>query len=121
MAKLEGKIALIALSTGGVSEGIVRAFLQEGATVVVPSRTQEKLQELRGYLGATTERFIPIVGDMSDSDRLENCVDRILNQVGQMDGICSRFTQRSLKRRHPAGKDFFTRTTSRRTSRMAEC
>lgn len=86
MAKLEGKIALIALSTGSVGEGIVRAFLQEGATVVVPSRTQEKLEELRGYLAAT-ECFIPIVGDMSDSDRSENCLDRILNQVGHLDAV----------------------------------
>jgi 3-oxoacyl-[acyl-carrier protein] reductase len=86
MAKLEGKIALIAGGTGGVGEGIVRAFLQEGATVVVPSRTQEKLEELRGYLGAT-ERFIPIVGDMSDSDRKGNCLERILNQVGHLDAV----------------------------------
>ena len=58
MGKLEGKTAFVAGGTGGVGEGIVRAFLDEGATVVVPSRKQENLDQLRGYLGSATERFI---------------------------------------------------------------
>jgi NADP-dependent 3-hydroxy acid dehydrogenase YdfG len=51
MEKLDSKIALIAGGTGSVGEGIVRAFLKQGATVVVPSRTAERLEQLRGYLG----------------------------------------------------------------------
>lgn len=58
MAKLSGKIALIAGGTGGVGEGIVRAFLKEGATVVVPSRSSENLEQLRGYLGERDARSL---------------------------------------------------------------
>lgn len=87
MGKLEGKTALIAGGTGGVGEGIVQAFLNEGATVVVPSRTQEKLEQLRGYLGLATERFIPIVGDMADTDSAESLRDRILEKVGRLDAV----------------------------------
>lgn len=41
MGKLNGKIALIAGGTGGVGEGIVRSHRDEGATVVIPSRSAE--------------------------------------------------------------------------------
>ena len=87
MGKLEGKIAFVAGGTGGVGEGIVRAFLDEGATVVVPSRKQENLDQLRGYLGSATERFIPVVGDMSSTESAESLRDEVLNQVGRLDAV----------------------------------
>jgi len=43
MTKLTGKVALVAGGSGGVGEGIVRQLLTDGATVVVPSRSNEKL------------------------------------------------------------------------------
>jgi len=50
MGMLDGKTALIAGGTGGVGEGIVRAFLSEGATVIVPSRSSDRLQQLTDQL-----------------------------------------------------------------------
>jgi NADP-dependent 3-hydroxy acid dehydrogenase YdfG len=46
MKKLENKIALVPGETGGVGEAIVKSLLAEGATVIVPSRRQERLDEL---------------------------------------------------------------------------
>ena len=43
MGKLDGKTALIAGGTGSVGAGIVQAFLNEGATVIVPSRSSDRL------------------------------------------------------------------------------
>lgn len=88
MAKLSGKIALIAGGTGGVGEGIVRAFLKEGATVVVPSRSSENLEQLRGYLGERAgDRFVPVVGDMSDTESSEKLRDEVINKVGRLDAV----------------------------------
>lgn len=88
MNKLAGKVALIAGGTGGVGEGIVRAFLQEGATVVVPSRTPDKLERLREYLGEPErDRLIPIEGEFSDFERAEQLRDRIMEKVTQLDAI----------------------------------
>lgn len=88
MGKLEGKIALIAGGTGGVGEGITQAFLQEGATVVVASRKKENLEKLRETIAdSSTERFVPIVGDMSDTDSADNLRDQVLDKVGRLDAV----------------------------------
>lgn len=86
MNKLAGKVALIAGGTGGVGEGIVRAFLQAGATVVVPSRTPDKLDRLREYLGES-DRFISIEGELSNVERAEELRDRIMAEVTQLDAV----------------------------------
>lgn len=46
---LTGKTAVVAGGAGGVGEGIVRTLLQNGATVVVPVRTQAKIVQLTDY------------------------------------------------------------------------
>ena len=45
--KLDKAKVVVAGGTGGVGEGIVRAFLKQGAHVVVPSRSESKLEGLR--------------------------------------------------------------------------
>jgi NAD(P)-dependent dehydrogenase (short-subunit alcohol dehydrogenase family) len=88
MNKLAGKVALIAGGTGGVGEGIVRAFLQAGATVVVPSRTPDKLDQLRDHLGELErDRLIPIEGDVSDFERAEQLRERVMERVTQLDAV----------------------------------
>jgi NAD(P)-dependent dehydrogenase (short-subunit alcohol dehydrogenase family) len=89
MSKFAGKVVLIPGGAGNVGEGIVRAFLSSGAIVAVPSRKAEKLEELRSYLGdiATTERFIPIVGEISQVDDAERIRDQILQQFGKLDAV----------------------------------
>jgi NAD(P)-dependent dehydrogenase (short-subunit alcohol dehydrogenase family) len=87
MGKLEGKIALIAGGTGGVGEGITRAFLQEGATVVVTSRKKENLDRLHDLTKDVSTHFVPIVGDMSDTDSAENLRNQILDKVERLDAV----------------------------------
>jgi NAD(P)-dependent dehydrogenase (short-subunit alcohol dehydrogenase family) len=89
MSKLAGKVVFIPGGAGNVGEGIVRAFLKAGAIVVVPSRKAEKLEELRGYLGdiATSDQFIPIVGEISQVDDAERIRDQIIKQFGKLDGV----------------------------------
>ena len=48
---LTGRRVLVPGGTGGVGEGIVRAYLQAGADVVVPTRTTERGEALRATLG----------------------------------------------------------------------
>jgi NAD(P)-dependent dehydrogenase (short-subunit alcohol dehydrogenase family) len=88
MGKLDGKIAFIPGGAGNVGEGLVRSFLREGATVITTSRKSEKLEELRGYLGdLATERFIPLVGDLTSFESAEKLRDQILNQFSELDTI----------------------------------
>lgn len=88
MGKLEGKITLVAGGAGYVGEGIVRAFLQEGATVVVSARNTEKLEELGGFLGElASDRFVPMIGDFGQIESAERLRDEILNKFGRLDAV----------------------------------
>lgn len=49
---LRGRRVLVPGGTGGVGEGVVRAYLEAGADVVSPTRSDERGQELRNALGA---------------------------------------------------------------------
>ena len=42
MGLMDGKVVVVGGGTGSVGEGLVRSFLVENATVVVPYRTEEK-------------------------------------------------------------------------------
>ena len=42
MSKLEGKIALITGATSGLGEAFARIFAEEGATVIVVGRNEER-------------------------------------------------------------------------------
>ncbi len=88
MGKLNGKITLVAGGAGFVGEGIVRACLKEGATVIVSARDKDKLGELRGLLGElASDRFIPMIGDFGQFESAERLRDEILNKFGRLDAV----------------------------------
>ncbi len=88
MATLNGKIAFIAGGAGNVGEGIVRSFLKAGATVITTSRKQEKLEELRSYLGdLAKDNFVPIVGDLGDLKSAEKLRSQILGKFNRLDAV----------------------------------
>jgi len=68
MADLTGKRVLIAGGAGEVGEGITRQFLKVGATVIVPSRSADKLTQLSNRMGEAAERLITVEGTVGSVD-----------------------------------------------------
>jgi NAD(P)-dependent dehydrogenase (short-subunit alcohol dehydrogenase family) len=63
----ENRVAVVIGASGVVGSGIVRKYLDAGATVVGVSRASSKLDQLKQQLKIQgSERFIPIVGDFKD-------------------------------------------------------
>ncbi|OLE97375.1 MAG: dehydrogenase, partial [Cyanobacteria bacterium 13_1_20CM_4_61_6] len=88
MGKLDDKVALVAGGTGTVGEGVVRAILKEGATVVVPSRAAEAIEKLRGYLGDVDgNRLVSIVGNIGEIEGAEKIRDEVLSRFGRLDAV----------------------------------
>lgn len=88
MTTLNGKIAFIAGGAGNVGEGIVRSFLKAGATVITTSRKQEKLENLRSYLGnLANDNLVPIVGNLGDLESAEKLRSQILEQFNRLDAV----------------------------------
>jgi 3-oxoacyl-[acyl-carrier protein] reductase len=88
MAKLDGKIILIAGGAGNVGEGIVPVFLKEGATVIVPSRTQKSLDKLAEFIGDLAgDQLKLMVANISTLEGAEQLKDEILSKFGRLDGV----------------------------------
>jgi 3-oxoacyl-[acyl-carrier protein] reductase len=91
MAKLDGKTCLIAGGTGSVGEAIVKVFLQLGATVVVPSRSKDKLSSLRAYLGelsaSAQERLTLLLGNLGEPSGAGRIRDEILSRFGTLHAV----------------------------------
>jgi NAD(P)-dependent dehydrogenase (short-subunit alcohol dehydrogenase family) len=86
MTTLTGKTVLIAGGTGGVGEGLVRAFLKSGATVIVPSRTESKLDRLRDYTkDITTGKLVGIHGTVTDEETALALGEKLLKEFRSLD------------------------------------
>jgi len=88
MPKLDGIVGVIAGGTGSVGEGIVRAFLKEGAAVIVPSRSQEAIDRLLGNLGATPrDRLTTLIGNVGDATDAVRLRQAMLDRFGHIDAV----------------------------------
>jgi NAD(P)-dependent dehydrogenase (short-subunit alcohol dehydrogenase family) len=88
--QLQGKTALVTGSTAGIGYATAKALLQEGATVIINSHTQESLDKASVSLKeATGHAPLTFLGDMSkaeDTARLAKAyprVDILVNNVGR--------------------------------------
>lgn len=81
-----GRVAVIPGGTGAVGEGLVRAWLNAGATVIVPSRTQGRVEQFRGVLGdlGTSDRLHFVVGDYTSFEGAEAIAARISAEHGEV-------------------------------------
>jgi NAD(P)-dependent dehydrogenase (short-subunit alcohol dehydrogenase family) len=87
--QLEGKLALVTGSTGGIGYGIARGLLHEGATVIINGRSGERVagavKKLKEETGRTAIGF---AGDMSKAEDIERLVaahpgvEILVNNVG---------------------------------------
>jgi NAD(P)-dependent dehydrogenase (short-subunit alcohol dehydrogenase family) len=78
------KQILVAGGTGGVGEGIVRALLDAGHRVIVPSRSTERLDRLRRDVGGGTA-LTTFTGAIGTIDGARTIRDRIASEIGRLD------------------------------------
>jgi NAD(P)-dependent dehydrogenase (short-subunit alcohol dehydrogenase family) len=82
---LAGQVALIAGGTGNVGRVLVRSMLERGATVVVPSRSRGKLEQLQAYVARDGERLRVVEGDIGDERAGPDLVARVISDIGPID------------------------------------
>jgi NAD(P)-dependent dehydrogenase (short-subunit alcohol dehydrogenase family) len=87
---LNGKVVVVPGGTGNVGEGIVRAFLTAGATVVVPSRSQARLDALGKLIGPELTGNLKTIeagyGTFDDTDALAT---KLVEELGHIDHVVS--------------------------------
>jgi NAD(P)-dependent dehydrogenase (short-subunit alcohol dehydrogenase family) len=90
MASLDGKICLVAGGTGTVGEEIVKAFVEAGATVVVPSRSRQKLDGLSAFVGlpaSAADRLFLLEGRLDDPADAERLREEVVSRHGALHAV----------------------------------
>jgi len=79
---IEGSVALVTGAAGVMGLAVVRALVEEEATVVMVDLARQRLQELASAFGA---RVVPVVLDITDPRAIEKELVRLRGSVGNID------------------------------------
>ena len=82
MGWLEGKVALITGGGSGIGRALVERFLEEGASVGVLERSNEKAKELQDQFG---DNIVVIQGDVTQLEDNERAVAETVQAFGKLD------------------------------------
>ena len=89
---LRGRTVVVAGGTGNVGTHIVGGLLEHGATVAVPSRSEEKVRSMRDYLAARSgppalDRLATFVGDVANEAEADTVARSIVAAVGTPNAV----------------------------------
>jgi 3-oxoacyl-[acyl-carrier protein] reductase len=83
--KLSGKIAMVTGASRGIGRAISIALAQQGSTVVLTGRDEEKLAETSKEIVATGSKAVVYTVDMEIEDSIKSLVKRAESRFGNLD------------------------------------
>lgn len=83
--KLAGQVALITGASSGIGWAIARAFLGEGADLVVVARRSQRLQALADKAQKLGRRCAVVAGDAREEETALHAVQTAIQQLGGLD------------------------------------
>ncbi len=81
--RFSGNTVIVTGSSGGIGEGIARRFAEEGANVVINSRSREDCEKVAKTLD--TDRTLVVSGDVSKPDFATEIIDKTVDRFGALD------------------------------------
>lgn len=87
---LENKVALVLASSKGLGYACAKGFYEEGANVVICSRSAENLNEAKKSIEQSeslinNNKVFSIVADLKLEDQIKNIVDKTMEVFGRID------------------------------------
>lgn len=83
--ELEGKRVLLTGGSSGIGWYLATQLVNQGAYVVVTSRRDERLKQLRLAVGNPLRRLIAVPGDIADPAHRQNLINTVTEQLGGLD------------------------------------
>ena len=81
MNVLEGRVAIVTGASSGIGQATARRFAQEGAKVYALARRADRLDDLHQEF----DKIVPMPCDVTDYERLEECVKQIASENGKIE------------------------------------
>ena len=81
----KGKVVLVAGGTGGLGSAVSRAFLKEGAALIVTYRKDQEFDGLKGLAGADAARLTGRRVDVTDEAAVQQLIEGIGAEHGRLD------------------------------------
>ncbi len=82
---LEGKVAFVTGGGSGLGEAAGRLFAEQGAKVVLISRTKDELEQVVDEIKKAGGEATAIGADISDSETLKAAIDETISTYGRLD------------------------------------
>ena len=82
---LQGKVAFITGGGSGIGAATGKLLAQEGAKVVLISRTKEELEEVVGEIETAGGEALALEADVSDEKTLKAAIDETVSRYGGLD------------------------------------
>ncbi|MFW9865051.1 MAG: SDR family oxidoreductase [Candidatus Thorarchaeota archaeon] len=87
---LRDKVALVLASSKGLGLACAKGFYEEGANVVICSRSIENLKKAKGEIESlgsqnTIAKVFPVVADLMNGDQIKNLIQKTLEEFGKID------------------------------------
>lgn len=83
--KLENKIAVITGAGKGIGRAAAKLFLEEGASVVLNSRTKADLDSFVNENSSYKNKILTIAGDISDEGVIKKLIEETINKFKRVD------------------------------------
>lgn len=82
--RFDGKVAIVTGGASGIGEATVRAFVREGANVVIADYSEHG-QQLASELTSGTERAIFVKTDVTDTKAVQALIAKTVETYGRLD------------------------------------
>lgn len=82
---IDGKVAVITASGGGLGAGIAEVLVKLGCKVVIQDKTHSKVQQMLRVIQKLGGEGIGVTGDITDKVTLDNLVKQPLREWGRVD------------------------------------
>ena len=82
---LKGKVAIVTGSSGGIGRAIALQLADEGCSVVLCARGEERLRETEAEVRARGVETLAVVADVTRNDEVTRLVDETLARFGRID------------------------------------
>lgn len=83
--KLKNKVAVITGASKGIGKGIARRYAQEGASVVLASRSMDLLSAIADEINGNGGQSLALQVDVRRSESVQAMIDKVVTEFGRVD------------------------------------